>query len=92
MPSYNNPIVRKLESLQPHQPIQENKNIVHNPSHKTPNVKMDDKDTFKQKSMWNKERQVMSHALFTKKLLKLNVMLSGPRTIQYMRIDIKLPI
>jgi hypothetical protein len=34
----------------------------------------------------------MSHALFTKKLLKLNVMLSGPRTIQYMRIDIKLPI
>jgi hypothetical protein len=39
--------VGKLESLQPHQqPIQENKTIVHNPSHKTPNVEMDDEDTF----------------------------------------------
>jgi hypothetical protein len=40
--------VRKLESLQLHQPIQENKTRTHNPSHKTPNVEMDDKDAFKQ--------------------------------------------
>ncbi len=50
--------MRKLESLRPHQPIQQNKIIVHNPNHKIPNVEMDDEDTSKQEHMWNKRRNL----------------------------------